>query len=183
MNFRFNQDAFRNSVAHWQERNAGDNHTIIIGIVDRITRPVCGKIFPYVGKKIEKVTLRPFFTAGYNGFDKKPFSTVIRGDAPVWSVEEWAETRWVEDILRRTKSIIPDGMPYVVRQYLMSGGPDSSLATPKVLNWLSQFYAKMVMTPGDAAARESERLLGMAEAKENAGLVVPVNLSQLEVAA
>ena len=42
-------------------KNAGDKHTIIIGIVDRITHPVEGKIYPYVGKRIEKVTLRPFF--------------------------------------------------------------------------------------------------------------------------
>lgn len=165
MNFRFNQESFRNSVAHYQERLAGDNHTIIIGIVDRITRPVQGKIYPYVGKKIEKVTLRPFFTAGYDGFNKKPFSTVIRGDAPVWSVSEWAETRWVESIIRRNKSIMPDGLPYAVRQYLMSGGPDSSLATPKVYRWLSQFYAKMSLEPDDAAARESERLAQMAEDK------------------
>lgn len=183
MNFRFNQESFRNSVAHWQERNAGDNHTIIIGIVDRITRPVCGKISPYVGKKIEKVTLRPFFTAGYDGFNNKPFSTVIRGDAPVWSVGEWAETRWVEDMVRRNKSIMPDGLPYPVRQYLMSGGPDSNLATPKVLNWMSQFYAKMTLVPDDAAARESVRLLEMARAKENTRLVIPVGLSQLGVAA
>lgn len=183
MNFRFNQESFRNSVAHWQERQAGDNHTIIIGIVDRITRPVQGKIYPYVGKRIEKITLRPFFTAGYDGFNKKPFSTVIRGDAPVWSVQEWAETKWVEDMIRRNKAIMPDGLPYVVRQYLMSGGPDSSLATPKVLNWLSQFYAKMVLTPDDAAARESARLLEMAQAKENTRLVIPAGLSRMEVAA
>lgn len=183
MDFRFNQEAFRNSVAHWQERQAGDNHTIIIGIVDRITRPVEGKIHPYVGKRIEKVTLRPFFTAGYDGGNKKPFSTVIRGDAPVWSVEEWAETRWVEDILRRTKSIIPDGMPYTVRQYLMSGGPDSSLASPKIYRWLSVFYGKMSLAPDDSAARESARLLEMAQARENTRLVIPVGLSQVEVAA
>lgn len=183
MNFRFNQEAFRNTVAHCQERNAGDNHTIIIGIVDRITRPVQGTIYPYVGKKIEKVTLRPVFTAGYNEFDKKPFSTVIRGDAPVWSVQEWAETKWVEDMVRRNKAIMPDGLPYAVRQYLMSGGPDSDLATPKVLNWLSQFYTKMVLVPDDAAARESVRLLEMAHAKENTRLVIPVGLSQVEVAA
>lgn len=183
MNFRFNQDAFRNTVAHCQERARGDNHTIIIGIVDRITRPVQGNIHPYVGKKIEKVTLRPVFTAGYDGFNKKPFSTVVRGDAPVWSVREWAETRWVEDMIRRNKAIMPDGLPYAVRQYLMSGGPDSTLATPKVLNWLSQFYTKMILTPGDAAERESARLMEMARAKENERLIVPISLSQMEVAA
>lgn len=78
--------------------------------------------------------------------------------------------------------LTPEGMPYAVRQYLMSGGPDSDLATPKVLNWLSQFYAKMILVPDDAAARESVRLLEMAHAKENTRLVVPVGLSQVEVA-
>lgn len=183
MDFRFNQEAFRNTVAHCQERASGDNHTIIIGIVDRITRPVEGKIYPYVGKRIEKVTLRPFFTAGYDGSNKKPFSTVIRGDAPVWSVQEWAETKWVEDMIRRNKAIMPDGLPIPVRNYLMIGILNQKYATPKVYRWLSQFYAKMVLTPDDAAARESERLMGMAEAKENAGLVIPVGLSQLEVTA
>lgn len=183
MDFRFNAEAYRNSVAHWQEKRQGDNHTIILAAMDRKTRTLYAKYGVFKGQKVQLVTIRPLISAGWDRMKNRTVFSVIGINQPVLAANEWLGYNWLEDIERRSKGILPDGFPYAVRRFLLEGNEfDSTLASPKVYRWLSNLCGRLSLTPGDAAEREAARLLLLAEGKNEQFAVLADNM-ELEVAA
>ena len=170
--FKFNPIAFQNSVAHWQERQQGDNHTIIIAAIDRKTRVVNeAKYGQFKGQKIQLVTIRPLVSAGYDRFHQRPFFSISATYQPALAANEWMGVSWLDDIERRTKGCLGgEDIPYPVRCFLLEGNnADARFASTPVYRWLSQLFGAVSQKPGDAAAKESARLARIAD-----GLVPPM---------
>lgn len=181
--YKFNEKAFKNTVAYRQERAHGDQMTIILAAIDRKSRPVMAKEGELRGQLVELVTIRPLVSAGYDGLKRKKVYSVVGIHGPMLASSEWLSHAWVEDIIRRVKAIMPEGMPYAVRRFLLEGnGENHEFATARVYRWLSSFYSRLSLEPDDVAARESVRLLALAEEKEcAAGCVSQSDVVELAV--
>lgn len=175
--FRFNRIAFQNSVAHWQERQRGDNNTIIIAALDRKTRIVTAKFGAHKGQRVQLATIRPIASAGFDRFKNRPFFTISATYQPALAADEWMPKTWLDDIERRTKGCLCGDLPYQVKRFLLEGNnAGASFGNQMaVYEYLSRLYGAISQTPGDAADKESARLAGIALAKTPA-LVAPGGL-------
>lgn len=102
------------------------------------------------------------------GFDRQTRQFSYRVYGLNWHLlvaDEWKRYSEVEDMIRLNKAFLPNGWPVPVRQFLLEGGVagDSTLGTPRVLDWLARFYKLLSRSPGDYAAVEVEKIKAIIE--------------------
>ena len=151
-------DHLKDSAGKAGRFSAGQSK-MLLTVIDQKTRPVEAKLGELQGEVVQLVTYRPIALVSFDNQVRR-FSYRVYGlNWHLLVADEWKRYSEVQEMIRMNKAFLPNGWPMSVRQFLLTGGiGESSMGTPRVLDWLARFYTLLSRTPGDYAYVERDKI-------------------------
>lgn len=133
-------------------------HEILVAAIDIKTRPILCSYNTMTGKVGQLVSLKPLLTIQYEPDRGKFYYSAIDPHAHT-SEPTWLPKTEVDEILRRNKAYLPDGMPIPVKTFLQCWGASPTTESPKILNWLATIFQRASLEFGDSPSVIANRLI------------------------
>lgn len=161
LTYRFQSENLKNYVRRCREewpKSRVFRQEILLSVIDIKTRPVICKHNTMTGKVGQLVSLKPLVTIQYEPDRGKFYYSAIDPHAHT-SEPTWLPKIEVDEILRRNKAYLPDGMPIPVRTFLQCWGAGQVAESPKILNWLATIFQRASIEFGDSPMVIANRLI------------------------
>lgn len=161
LTFRFHSENLKNYVtrckAEWPKSRVF-KHEVLLAAIDVKTRPVLCTHNTMAGIVGQLVSLKPLLSIQWEPDRDKFFYSAHN---PYCSTSEptWLPKTEIDDILRRNRAYLPDGMPYPVNRFLQCYGADATAETLKVLNWLAMLFKRASLEFGDSPSIQANRMI------------------------
>lgn len=161
LTYRFQSENLKSYVSRCREewpKNRVFRHETLLSVIDIKTRPVLCTHNTMAGKVGQLVSLKPLLTIQYEPDRSKFYYLAIDPHAHT-SEPTWLPKTEVEEIVRRNKAYLPDGMPISVKTFLQCWGAGQTVESPKILNWLAVIFQRASVDFGDSPSVIARRLM------------------------
>ena len=161
LTYRFQSENLTNYVRRCREewpKNRVFRHETLLSVIDIKTRPVLCTHNTMAGKVGQLVSLKPLLTIQYEPDRGKFYYSAVDPHAHT-SEATWLPKTEVDEIVRRNKAYLPDGMPIPVKTFLQCWGASPTTGSPKILNWLATIFQRASLEFGDSPSVIANRLI------------------------
>lgn len=161
LTYRFQSENLKSYVSRCRvewPKNRVFRHETLVAAIDIKTRPILCSHNTMAGKVGQLVSIKPLLKIQYEPDLGKFYYSAIDPHAHT-SEATWLPKTEVEEILRRNKAYLPDGMPVSVKTFLMCWGAGQVTESPKILNWLATIFQRASLEFGDSPSVIANRLI------------------------